>query len=474
MSELLTPDLCIIGAGSAGLAIAAGAQQMGAECVLIEKGEMGGDCLNYGCVPSKSLLAAGKAAVAGKLAAKYGVDYAAPSVDMQRVHDHVQGVIAAIAPHDSVERFEGLGVTVIKAEARFTGPREVVAGGATIRARRFVVATGSRPATPPVEGLAELDYLTNESVFGLTETPDHLIILGGGPIGCELGQAFRRLGAEVTVVEMFRALGKDDPELAEVVRAALRDEGVQLLENTKVLKAERAEAGVRLTLSDADGERRISGSHLLVAAGRAPQVDGLDLEKAGVTFDRGGIKTDAKLKTTNKKIFAAGDVAGRQQFTHIAGYHAGVVIKNALFRLPAKLKDDAVPWVTYTDPELAHVGLTEAMAKEKGLAFETASWSFEDNDRAQAERRTEGRLKAIVTPKGKVLGCSIVGVNAGELILPWGLMIQKGLRLGDLAQVIAPYPTLSEVSKRAAGAFFTPKLYGEKTRKLVNFLARFG
>ena len=474
MSETSTPDLCIIGAGSAGLSIAAGAQQMGADCVLNEKGLMGGDCLNYGCVPSKSLLVAGKIAHVHKIAGKYGVSFQPPAIDMHAVHDHVQDVIAGIAPHDSVERFAALGVTVIQAEAKFTGPREVQAGGKTIRARRFVIATGSRPAAPPVEGLGDLPYLTNETVFNLTQCPEHLIVMGGGPIGCELGQAFRRLGAEVTVVEMFQALGKDDPDLAEVVRQSLRDEGVQLLENTKILKAAKAGEGLRLTIEDAGGQREITGSHLLVAAGRAPNVDGLDLEKAGVEYDKRGIKTDASLKTSNKKIFAAGDVAGRQQFTHIAGYHAGIIIKNALFRLPAKVDEAAVPWVTYSDPELAHVGLNEAMARERGVAYELLEWSFEENDRARAERRTEGRLKALVSPKGKVLGCTIVGLNAGELILPWGLAIQKGMKAGDLAQVIAPYPTLSEVTKRAAGSYFTPKLFSQRTRKIVRFLARFG
>ncbi len=470
--KTLEPDLCVIGAGSAGLSVAAGASQMGAETVLIEKGEMGGDCLNFGCVPSKALLAAGHAAHAWRAAAAFGVAAPEPEVDFARVQQHVQQVIAGIAPTDSVARFTALGVEVIRDSARFEGPRSLVAGDRRIRAKRFVVATGSRPAVPPIAGLAEVDYLTNETVFALTERPAHLIVVGGGPIGCELGQAFRRLGARVSLVEMGDLLPKDDPELVEVVRQGLRDDGVALYEQAKVTHVAKAQGGVAVALERDGAPERIEGSHLLLAAGRRPTVADLGLEAAGIACDEAGIRTDARLRTSNRRVYAAGDVAGGPQFTHMASHHAGVVLKNALFRLPAKVETRAVPRVTYTDPELAQVGLTEAQARAAGHAVNLLRWDLHENDRARAERRTEGFCKLVVTPKGRILGASLVGPQAGELIQPWILAIANGLKVSALAQTIAPYPTLGEVGKRAAGSFYTPKLFSARTRKLVRLLLR--
>ena len=486
MSDTLTADICVIGGGSAGLSVAAGASQMGAPTVLIEAGEMGGDCLNFGCVPSKSILAAAHHAQAERTSARFGVNGREPEINFRAVHDHVKGVIDAIKPMDSVERFEGLGVTVLKARAEFTGPDEVIAGNRRVKARRFVIATGSSPMVPPVPGLDEVPYLTNETVFDLTEAPEHLVVIGGGPIGLELAQGFRRLGSGVTVIEMFKAMAKDDPEAAAVVTTRLRREGVEILEDTKVaavanlLRPENGNGGskgVAVTVEGPDGESRVvQGSHLLVAAGRAPNVNGLNLEAAGVDFDRRGIKVDARLRTSNRKIFAMGDVSGGFQFTHVAGYHAGIVVRNALFRLPAKVDYRAVPWVTYTDPELAQVGMTEAQAVESegegGVRI--LRWRFEENDRAQAERETEGFVKVMTTKRGRVLGATIVGAHAGELLMPWALAVQNKMKIGAMANLIAPYPTLSEVSKRAAGSFYTDALFSERTRKIVRFLSRFG
>jgi pyruvate/2-oxoglutarate dehydrogenase complex dihydrolipoamide dehydrogenase (E3) component len=475
VAKVLTPDLCVIGAGSAGLSIAAGASQMGAETVLIEKHKMGGDCLNYGCVPSKSILVAAKAAQAYRSAGRLGVRYDAPQVDFRAVHDHVHGVIAAIAPMDSVERFEGLGVTVIRADARFVGRREVeISDGTRIRARRFVVATGSRPMVPPIPGLDGVPYLTNETVFDLTERPSHLIVIGGGPIGCELGQAFRLLGAEVSIIEMTSILPKDDPELVEVVRTRLRADGIRLYEGAKVVAVERANGGVSVKIDRDGATESITGSAVLVSAGRAPTVEGLGLDAAGIAYDKRGIRVDRRLRTTNKYVYAAGDANGGPQFTHIAGYHAGVVIKNALFRLPAKVDLRAMPWVTYTVPELAHVGMTEEAARAAHGAVRILRWPFAENDRAQAEREIDGQIKAVTTRRGKILGASIVGAHAGELIHPWVLAISQGLKIGAIAQMIAPYPTLGEVSKRAAGTFYTPSLFSDRTKRIVRFLARFG
>jgi len=474
MAERLDVDVCVIGAGSGGLSVAAGASQMGARTVLIERGVMGGDCLNFGCVPSKALLAAGHAAQAIRQSARFGVNGVAPSVDFAKVHDHVHGVIAAIAPNDSVERFRGLGVHVIEAEGRFTGPREVAAGGATIRAKRFVVATGSRAGVPPIEGLDTTPFLTNETVFERTAAPGHLIVIGGGPIGLEMAQAHRRLGARVTVLEMARLLAKDDPELVDILRDRLRAEGIEIREGVRVVKTGRKGNGIAVTIEEDGKAVAIEGSDLLVAAGRTPNVDGLDLEKAGVEYTRQGITTDARLRTTNKRVYALGDVAGGPQFTHIAGYHAGIAIRNMLFRLPAKVDYRAMPWVTFTAPELAHVGLGEAAAREAGEDVTILRWPFAENDRAQAERTTDGLIKAVTTKRGRILGASILGAHAGELILPWVLAVGQKMKIGAMAGAIAPYPTLSEVSKRAAGSYYTPKLFSERTRKIVRFLLKFG
>jgi pyruvate/2-oxoglutarate dehydrogenase complex dihydrolipoamide dehydrogenase (E3) component len=446
---------------------------MGARVVLIERGKMGGDCLNYGCVPSKALIAAGKAAHVIRSAGRFGVNGHEPEIDFPAVHAHVHGVIAGIAPHDSEERFEGLGVEVIRAHARFTGPREVEAGAARIRARRFVVATGSSPAVPPVPGLADVPYLTNETVFDLTERPEHLIVIGGGPIGCELAQAHRRLGARVTLLERFSILPKDDPAAVEVVRHHLIAEGIDLREQVEITEAAREGNRIAVALKEGEHGQRITGSHVLIAAGRRAHVEDMGLEAAGIEHSVRGIQVDDRLRTSNKRVFAIGDVAGGFQFTHMAAYHAGIVIRNALFKLPAKVDERAVPWVTYTAPELAHVGLTEIMAKDRGVELNPLIWPFAENDRAQAERTTAGFVKALVDRRGRIRGATIVGEHAGELIQPWALAVGQGLKIGALAQLIAPYPTLGEASKRAAGSYYTPTLFGPRTRKIVRFLQRF-
>lgn len=474
MSSDIKVDLCIIGAGSGGLSVAAGAAQMGASVALVEKGAMGGDCLNTGCVPSKALIAAAHVAATHREGAAFGIGAAEPVIDFAAVNAHVHDVIAGIAPHDSVERFEGLSVQVIQAAGRFTGRDTVVAGDTCIRARRFVVATGSRPFVPPIPGLDDVNVLTNESIFNLTERPAHLVVIGGGPIGLEMAQAHRRLGCRVTMVEGLKILGKDDPELVDVVRQRIVAEGIDVREGASVSAVAPDGPGVAVTVTSDGNSEIIKGTHLLMAVGRAANVDGLGLDDAGITYSRRGIEVDDRLRTSNKKVFAIGDVAGGYQFTHVAGYHAGIVIRNALFRLPAKADHTAVPWVTYADPELANVGLTEAQAREKGLPHTVLRSAFKDIDRARAERATEGLLKAVVGPKGRVLGAGIAGARAGELILPWVLAVQGRLRIKDLTSVIAPYPTLSEITKRAAGSWYTPGLFSERTRRVVRFLSRFG
>ncbi|HMQ56935.1 MAG TPA: FAD-dependent oxidoreductase, partial [Rhizobiaceae bacterium] len=348
-------------------------------------------------------------------------------------------------------------------------------GGKTIRARRFVVATGSAAFIPPIPGLAETPYLTNETIFEETRKPQRLIVIGGGPIGMEMAQAHRRLGSEVVVLEGLKALGKDDPELAAIVLDRTRADGIDLREGAKVTRVEaRGKAGVRVHVETAEGEEAVDGTHLLVAVGRTPNVNGLDLEKAGIVFDRKGIKVDGALRTTNRRVFAIGDVAGSLQFTHVAGYHAGLVVQTILFRLPGKPDISIIPWATYTDPELAHVGLTEAAAREKHRDVTVLRWPFAENDRAQAERKTAGLIKVTTDRKGRILGASIVGANAGELINLWALAVAKKMKIGDVRGFVPPYPTLGEVSKRAATSYYAPVTRSPWIRRVIAFLRRFG
>lgn len=473
MSENLTPDLCVIGAGSGGLSVAAGAVQMGASVVLVERAKMGGDCLNYGCVPSKALLAAAKHAHAHRTGEPFGVAQSEPLVDWEKVRAHVQGVIAAIAPHDSVERFEGLGVHVIQAEGKFVGKREVEAGGIRIRPRYVVISTGSSPAAPPVPGLADTPYLTNETVFDNGQRPDGMIVLGAGPIGMEMAQAHRRLGADVTVLEAFRALGRDDPELAPILLQRLRGEGIDIREGVKITNVEHRDGRFHVSLEESAA---LTGSHLLVAAGRKPNLDGMDLDAGGVSHTGKGVEVDATLRSvSNPRVYAIGDAAGGFQFTHVAAYHAGIVIRNTLFPLRSKARADHIPWVTYTDPEMAHVGLTEAQGKERwGERCRVLRWPYAENDRAQAERATEGKAKAMLDPSGRVVGASIVGANAGELIQLWSLAVSQRMKIGAVAKFISPYPTFGEVSKRLAGSYYTERLFGPRMHKIVRLMRLLG
>ena len=475
MSRTITTDICVIGAGSGGLSVAAGAAQLGAPTVLIEKARMGGDCLNYGCVPSKALLAAAKSAQSMRTAGKFGVTATGISVDFAKTMDHVHGVIAAIEPNDSVERFTGLGCNVIQAPARFISPTEVEAGGAIIRARRFVIATGSHAAIPSIAGLDQAPYMTNETIFENRVCPEHLVILGAGPIGLEMGQAHRRLGARVTIIQRSRAMAKDDPELAAIAITALRNEGVTILENAEAVSVAReSNGGITVAVRDKSGEQLISGSHLLVAAGRQPNTSGLNLEAANITYDHTGVRTDAGLRTSNRRVYAIGDVTGGPQFTHVAGYHAGLVIRSALFRAPAKFNHSAVPRVTYTDPEVAQVGMTEADAVKANIPHRVLRWHFAENDRAQAERRTEGLAKIITGKGGAILGVGLAGLNAGELLQPWILAMTRKQKIGAMTGIIAPYPTLGEVNKRVAGSYYTPTLFSPRTRMIVGLLRKFG
>jgi pyruvate/2-oxoglutarate dehydrogenase complex dihydrolipoamide dehydrogenase (E3) component len=462
-------DICVIGGGSGGLSVAAGAVQMGASVVLLEGHKMGGDCLNYGCVPSKALIAAGKQAHAMRSGQKFGVTPVMPKVSYAAAKDHVRKVVETIAPVDSQERFEGLGVQVIREFGRFISATEVQAGDTVINARRFVIATGSGPFVPPIPGLDKVPYYTNENIFDLRDKPAHLIIIGGGPIGMELAQAHVRLGSKVTVIEGFKAMGKDDPELAAIVLDSLRSEGVVIAEDQLADKISGKAGDITVTTKDGTV---FKGSHLLMAVGRKVNLDELDLDKAGIAHDR-AVTVDAGLRTSNRRVYAIGDAAGGAQFTHVAGYHAGVIIRSMLFGLPAKQRTDHIPWATYTDPELAHVGLSEAEAREKhGDKVTVVRFDFAENDRAIAEGKAVGMIKVMVL-KGRPIGASIVGAQAGELIHVWALAIANKLKMGAIAAMVAPYPTLGEVNKRAAGAYFTPRLFDNpNVKRIVRLVQR--
>jgi pyruvate/2-oxoglutarate dehydrogenase complex dihydrolipoamide dehydrogenase (E3) component len=476
MAETLTPDICVIGGGSGGLSVAAAAAAFGVPVVLIEAHKMGGDCLNTGCVPSKALLAAAKRAALLQNPGAFGVSAQSVTIDFAKVHDHVHGVIAAIAPVDSVERFTGLGVRVIQGHATFKDHWTVVVGDQfEIRARRFVIATGSTPAVPPIPGLDQGPYLTNESIFNLTARPKQLIVIGAGPVGLEMAQAFRRFGSEVTVLEAAQPLAKDDPECAAIVIDALEREGVVIRSGVKVVRVAFGNGSVKVTADAPGGEETIEGTHLLVATGRKATTDGLGLEAAGIAYDRSGIIVNKRLKTANKRVYAIGDVAaGQLQFTHAANNHAGLVIRNALFRLPVRVNNAAIPWVTYTEPELAQTGLSEAEARKRGFKIRILRWPYHDNDRAQAERETHGHIKVVTTHKGKIVGATIVGSHAGELITAWTLAIAQRLNIRAFTGIVLPYPTLSEIGKRAAIDYFTPSLTSPWVRRIIAWMRIFG
>ena len=424
---------------------------------------MGGDCLNFGCVPSKALIAAGKQAHSQE-AATFGVSPVTPKVNYASAKDHVKSVIATIEPHDSQERFESLGVRVIREFGRFISPTEVQAGDTVITARRIVVSTGSGPFVPPIPGIDDVTVHTNETIFDLREQPEHLIIIGGGPIGMEMAQAHVRLGSKVTVIEGAKALGKDDPEMAEFVLENLRAEGIKIIEGAQAEKISGKDGTVTVHTPQGD----ITGSHLLMAVGRKVNVEKLNLEAGGVKYDRRGVEVGSDLRSvSNKKVYAVGDAAAGLQFTHVAGYHAGVVVRSILFGLPAKSSTHHIPWATYTDPELAQVGLTEEQArKEHGQNLTVLRMEYGGNDRAIAEGKTKGLVKVMVV-KGRPVGASIAGYMAGELIGTWAMMIANKMKMTALSSTVLPYPTVSEINKRVAGAYLGPKLFESDLVKRV-------
>lgn len=473
MNQEIDCDIAIIGAGSAGLSLAAGCAQLGVRVILCEQDKMGGDCLNTGCVPSKALLAAAKHYWQALHNDIFGTVIEKSHLDFQRVMQHVHDTIASIAPNDSVERFESLGVKVIKGKATFVDNDSIRVGVYRVTAKRFVVATGSSAAIPPIENLQNVGYLTNETIFDLTELPEHLLVIGGGPIGCELAQAFAMLGSKVTLLEGLSILNKDDAACVKIVEQSLSECGIKIYQHAQVKRVGSTASGIRVEAQLDNESVSFDGSHLLVAVGRKPNIDALNCEAAGIEINRGGIIVNDKLRTSNKKIYAIGDVIGQLQFTHAANYHASIVLKNILFKLPAKVDYRAMPWVTYTYPELAHVGMTLADCKKQQIIHSVHELSYEDNDRALAEGVVKGKIIIIVNKKAQVLGVSIVGQSAGELILPWGMLVREKKTLRSLTDMTIAYPTLSELSKRVASQYYSPKLFSSKVKKIVKFLMKF-
>ncbi|WP_306015472.1 NAD(P)/FAD-dependent oxidoreductase [Oceanicaulis sp. MMSF_3324] len=469
--ERIKADLAIIGAGAAGLVTASGAAQLGRKVVLFEAGEMGGDCLNYGCVPSKAILTAAHKVHAIREASKHGIHVGEPSVDFARVRETIQQAITTIEPNDSQERFEGFGVRVVREYARFVSEDTVASDSVEVKAKRIVVATGTRAFIPPVEGLAGAPYLTNETIWSLEALPGHLIVMGGGPIGMELGQAFRRLGSKVTIIEAGEPLSRFESEHAALVTDQLMADGVILHTGKSAARVQTDDAGITVALSDGDV---VSGSHLLVATGRKPVLDGLDLDVAGVETDARGIVCDDRLRTSNKRVLAAGDIAGKGGLTHLAGWHGSVIVRNLYYGLSTGQSSQPIPAAVYTDPPIAQIGLTEAQARDAhGDKVKVASWGFDDNDRAIAEGDVRGGVKLVLGKGGKVLGAHAAGARADDLIQIVSSVMAKGGTVRDLTSPVAPYPTRGEIFKRAAGSYYEPVVFGSMAKLLARILSAF-
>lgn len=454
--------LVVIGAGTAGLVTAAGAVGLGARVALVEKHHMGGDCLNVGCVPSKGVLRAARASADVRDAGSFGVRVPdGVHVDFAAVMERMRRLRAGISVNDSVTRFQRLGVDVFLGEGRFSGPDAVAASGTTLRFRRAVIATGTRPAVPAIPGLSEAGYLTNETVFSLTELPRRLTVLGAGPIGCELAQAFARFGSQVVLIANHpRILAREDRDAVAVVEQALRHDGIDLIVNATVQSVTRQGKDKVLTVKQDAQLRELRTDAILVATGRTPNVQGLNLEAAGVTFDaKNGVQVNERLQTSNRRIFAAGDICSRFKFTHAADAMARIVIQNALFFGRARASKLTIPWCTYTDPEIAHVGLYEDEAKAKGHAVQSFVQELRDVDRAILDGETEGFVKILVRQgTDKILGATVVARHAGEMISEIALALTAGLGLGTLGKTIHPYPTQAEAIRKAGDQYYRTKL----------------
>ena len=467
-------NLVVLGGGTAGLVAAAGAAGLGARVALIERHLLGGDCLVTGCVPSKALIRSARAIKEAKSSEHLGVHAKDVTVDFPAIMERMRMRRSEIARHDSAKRFTDLGVDVYLGEGRFTGESTIEVGGQTLNFARAVVATGAKAATPPIPGLETAEVLTNQTLFSLTELPKTMIVIGGGPIGCEMAQSFARFGTKVTQIEgSQRIMRNDDPKAAEVVMASMREDGVNILLNTRVksFKPPTA-AGMRQVVTEGpNGEETLEAEQILLAVGRSPNVNNVGLEAAGIQFDpRMGVEVDDCLRTTNKRVYAAGDVASKYKFTHAADFLSRIVLKNALFFGRSKASDLVMPWATYTDPEVAHVGLTEAEAKSEGIDHSIIEVELVDNDRAVLEAESEGFVKILHDKKGRVLGGTVCAAHAGEMIGELVTAVQHRTSLGTLSNVIHPYPTVADAIRRAGDQFNRTKLTPFAAKALKSIL----
>ena len=466
-------DIGIIGAGAGGLTVAAGAAQLGAKTLMIEKEkELGGDCLHFGCVPSKTLIKSAHVYHLMKNAEAFGLPKVdLPPVDFRNVSKRIKTVIDTIQHHDSVERFCGLGVQVEFGRPNFTDEHTIRLNEKRYSAGVWVIATGSSANIPPIKGLDRTPHITHKEIFYLDHLPKSMIILGAGPIGIEMAQAFNRFGTDVTVVDMApQILPKDDQDLTDAVMETLRSEGVTFYINHAIEAAEDLGGKRKITLKQKDGQRlSLTAETLLVALGRVANVQGLGLETIGIENDRRGIKVDRRMRTNHKHIYAVGDVAGGFQFTHAAGYEGGIVVSNAIFRLPRKADYTFLPWCTYTDPPLGNIGMNEKMAKAAGIKYTVWTEKFKDNDRSVAEGQKKGKIKMLLNEKEKPIGVQILGPHAGDLLAEWVAVLNGKVKLSTLAAAVHPYPTIGEINKRVAGNFLSPKIFSEKVQKGLKF-----
>ena len=475
----LRPDICVIGGGAGGLAAAAAAAAMGVPVVLIEKGRMGGLNLTGGSIPSKALIAAAESAQGVRSATRFGIKTVRSGIEFALVRAHVSRAVDAVALQDSAARMRGLGVRVIEGTAHFRNADTVVAAGISVKARRFIIATGASPVLPPIPGLAETPYLTAESAFGLIECPRHLIVLGAGRSGLELAQAFRRLGAEVTVLEPATPLQREDGECAAVVLDALEREGIKLRTGVRVIQVRRTLGRTQVVTCGiappaAEQEETLEGSHLLVAGGRRPNIDDLDLDLAGIRHGPDGIVVDRQLRTSNKHVYAVGDVLGGRRFAHIAAYQAGIAVRNIVFRHRVRADQTAIPGVIYTDPQLAQVGLREEEGRLRAGAICVLRWSYRENDRATTAGTSDGHIKVVTDRRGRILGATIVGPQASEVATAWALAIGQNLNIAAMASLATPYPSYAEVGKRAAITYFMRGLTAGRVRRIMGWLRRLG
>ncbi len=470
-------DMAIIGGGAAGLTVASGAAQLGAKTLLIEKEkELGGDCLHFGCVPSKTLIKTAHVRHLMATGTAYGLPgLNLPEVDFKQVADRIRSVVGRIQEHDSVERFCEFGAEICFGDARFTDEHSVNLDGRIITAKNWLIATGSSAAAPPLPGLDSVPYLTNREIFYLDTLPESLIILGAGPIAIEMAQAFSRLGSRVTVLQRSdQILSKEDRDLADTVQAVLEQEGVTFHLGCTMVSARDLGDKREVTITTADDQNlTVQGTEILVALGRKVNVDGLGLDGIDLEYNRRGIVVDNRLRTNHRHIFAAGDVIGGYQFTHAAGYEGGIVVSNAIFHLPRKVDYSWMPWCTFTDPELASIGLNEKRAKEQGIEYRLWSEPFNGNDRGLAEGEETGKIKLLLDLKGKPLGVQILGPHAGDLLGEWVAVLNGGMKLSGLAGAIHPYPTLAEINKKVVGSVFAEKIFSDKVKKGLKFFFHF-